>query len=240
MANESEGLLFPLGRGNVYASIKSYRRQSCVHIAHYKKPTDVKGGRVQPTLRAVTLNGKEFDRLFQLRHDLEKERASRDSARSSLSSAHQQQQQQQQQPEPEQPRRRPTQKGKGKASPPPPPPSTLPADLTNSYAVTSPIYPPPPVSTTVDLRRPEHLASSGQRFDLCHPTNSHFCGHCVVAADIPIHHCNPRQQPLPNYSSHASSNGSYYQQGGEVWDAELKSVASDIPEDLMTMKLEQE
>ena len=55
--------MYPLG-GNLYASVKTYRRKGRIHIGHYAATT--KEGRIRSTNRAVSLHGDEFARLIKV------------------------------------------------------------------------------------------------------------------------------------------------------------------------------
>lgn len=69
---------YPLGKG-LFARVRNRKKQCQIHIAHYRAPSDVKGGRVRATQRAIVLEMKGFKMLMNIADklivDFEREQA---------------------------------------------------------------------------------------------------------------------------------------------------------------------
>ena len=66
--------LYPLGKNNnIFASAKTRKGEVKIHICHYAVATNIKGGRVVPTKKGVSLGLKEFLRLLKIQKNLAKD-----------------------------------------------------------------------------------------------------------------------------------------------------------------------
>ena len=72
MPNPRPATLYPLGK-NIFASVRTRKGEVKIHIRHYAVATNVKGGRVVPTQKGVSLDLKEFLRLLKIQKTLSKD-----------------------------------------------------------------------------------------------------------------------------------------------------------------------